>query len=77
MATYFVEWDLSADNKRHCFFGRTSEMPDEKAREIITSGLRKAYGKSVTNIEITRQTDGVRPNSSVKQLSLDIEEEIP
>ena len=76
MATYFVEYSLSTDNKLHCFFGRLGdEVPDEKAREIIRSGLHKAFGDSVFDIEINRQTEVVRPNHSVKQLTLDREEE--
>ena len=59
MSTYFVEYDLSTDRKTHCFFAK-SEKPEEQARETIINGLKKAYGESLSNIEITKQNSEVR-----------------
>lgn len=77
MPTYFVEYSIVGDHRRRCFFGKTAESKsDDQAKEIIINGLKKAYGESVTDIEITKQNDDVRPNPSVRKITLsDFEEE--
>ena len=77
MPTYFVEYSIVGDHRRHCFFGNIKDdTSEENANEMIKTGLSKAYGESVTDIEITKQTDDVRPNHSVRKITLsDFEEE--
>ncbi len=59
MTTYFVEYMLTTDYKTRAFFAE-SNKPEDEVREIITTRLKVEYGKSVTDIEITKQNENKR-----------------
>ena len=55
MSDYFVKYVLT-DHKIRAFFGKISdEKGEEEARKIIMDRLKKAYGKSLLDAEITKQ----------------------
>ena len=73
MSDYFVEYVL-ADYKTRAFFGKISdEKSEEEARKIITDGLKKAYGKSLLDVEITKQNASRETLTKMVQKTFDEE----
>ena len=74
MSTYFIEYLLS-DHKTRAFFGKMSDgKSEEEARKIIMDGLKKAYGESLLDVEITKQNSAEKSLTNTgKQKSLDEE----
>ena len=71
MSTYFIEYLLS-DHKTRAFFGKISDgKSEEEARKIIMDGLKKAYGESLLDVEITKQNSAEESlTNTSKQKSL-------
>ena len=74
MATYFIEYLLSSDHKTRAFFGSASdEKSDDDVKKMIIDGLKKAYGESLLDVEITKQATSKKRKIDWQQKKLDEE----
>ena len=74
MATYFIEYLVSTDHKTHAFFGSApDEKSDDDVKKIIIDGLKKAYGESLLDVEITKQATSKKRKIDWQQKKLDEE----
>ena len=74
MAIYFIEYLLSPDHKTRAFFGEVEDKKTEnEARGMIVDGLKKAYGESLLDVEITKQATSKKRKIDWQQKKLDEE----